>query len=694
MLLLVLAQPLQGPYEVNASDTIYVPGDFLTIQEAIDNASDGDTIIVSSNTYQENIIVNKRLTLQGAGKETTFIDGTQSGNAVKIHSDDVEVSGFTVFNSQFDGFDVDDVNNTHIHDCDIYNCDVGIGILRSNHTWIENCRIYDTENNGVFLTSSRNFLIQGCEIFNATIYSYLFPLELRNSHFGTIVDCNIYNNIRGGSLSSSNENRIENCNFFNNFNGLVCEDSNGVLIFDCSFYNNTIDGLYLGGSDNLRIIECHSYYNRDGFEMEGCDNVLLAKNQLHNNSEQGIELSWSDFVDVVDCEVYWNDDHGIQNYESEALLIQDTIIHSNKNGVQLSGSDFVSICNSSIYDNRQYGVFGYSCLGAYVRNSKIFGNVWDGIELSVSTFSFISSNFTDNVEKGCEIIQSNGRMNYCNIHDNDDWGSRSENSIVQAKYNWWGNETGPYHDTLNPTGTGDDVSPEFTDFDPWLLEPYTPTILISDLRCQLRQLNWSAIYPDQVTPKPLGCSAAWTSDWLASAFVTTKLPNLVEGLDTDSSFVDQVTGKAVGAPGTPILTFAGPFVNPIVKRAENSSTPDVDRAPVKFHSESGFFYFQLKDGTSIPNASLPVSVINKDQDLFVIERYVDGDGRLMMICYGFGWPGTYAAGKYFDKIVFPRLETFPHEWIIVKWEDTNGDGFVNNPGEGDTYNLIATGNLP
>ena len=32
-----------------------------------------------------------------------------------------------------------------------------------------------------------------------------------------------------------------------------------------------------------------------------------------------------------------------------------------------------------------------------------------------------------------------------------------------------------------------------------------------------------------------------------------------------------------------------------------------------------------------------------------------------------------------------------HGWVIVKCEDTNGDGFVNNPSDGDTYTVIAAG---
>jgi pectin methylesterase-like acyl-CoA thioesterase len=47
---------------VNAA-TIYVPDDYGTIQDAVDNATAGDTIIVRDGTYTENVHVNKSLTM-------------------------------------------------------------------------------------------------------------------------------------------------------------------------------------------------------------------------------------------------------------------------------------------------------------------------------------------------------------------------------------------------------------------------------------------------------------------------------------------------------------------------------------------------------------------------------------------------------------------------------------------------------
>jgi hypothetical protein len=200
------------------------------------------------------------------------------------------------------------------------------------------------------------------------------------------------------------------------------------------------------------------------------------------------------------------------------------------------------------------------------------------------------------------------------------------------------------------------------------------------------------IYPsDSSTAKPLGCGAAMVSDWLASMAVSTKLNSFTEGLDTEADFVDQATGEAMGLAGTGFVSFGGPFINPIVKYAESNSTPTADWAPIRFQNDVTSFRFIRSDGTTIQGANLPVTVINQDQDMFVIEVYRDGDGRNFMLCYGFGWKGTYAAGKYFDKIVYPSLNAYGYSWIIVKWEDTDGNGFVNNPADGDTYTLIASG---
>ncbi|MGD9131689.1 MAG: right-handed parallel beta-helix repeat-containing protein [Candidatus Bathyarchaeota archaeon] len=83
---------------VNAEvDTIVVPDDYGSIQEAIDDASDGDTVYVLEGTYHENLVVNKSISLLGENVDTTIIDGKPSEGyriPIKIECDNVSVSGF------------------------------------------------------------------------------------------------------------------------------------------------------------------------------------------------------------------------------------------------------------------------------------------------------------------------------------------------------------------------------------------------------------------------------------------------------------------------------------------------------------------------------------------------------------------------------------------------------------------------
>ena len=257
---------------------------------------------------------------------------------------------------------------------------------------------------------------------------------------------------------------------------------------------------------------------------------------------------------------------------------------------------------------------------------------------------------------------------------------------------WLGVDNDPPHNLRSYLGTIGNPGQPKEDEDYMIRCIVTPVSdRISDFSDLFSYNYVRMIYPSDNPSKPLDCGAAMVSDWTASAFIFTKLEYVTEGFDTNPGFVNQATGKALGDSGVGIISFGGPFVNPVVKYAESASTPAADRAPVKFHTDGDTFHFQYANGTNIPGAELPLAVINEDEDMFVIEVYEDADGRYVMLCYGFGWKGTYAAGKYFDTEIYPNLESYPYSWIIVKWEDSNENGFVNTTEGGDTYILVASG---
>ena len=73
----------------------------VTIQEAINEASPGDTIHVPAGIYFEHIIINKTVALVGESSSTTIIDGNNSGTLIQVASDNVSITGFRLQNSGY-----------------------------------------------------------------------------------------------------------------------------------------------------------------------------------------------------------------------------------------------------------------------------------------------------------------------------------------------------------------------------------------------------------------------------------------------------------------------------------------------------------------------------------------------------------------------------------------------------------------
>jgi hypothetical protein len=127
----------------------------------------------------------------------------------------------------------------------------------------------------------------------------------------------------------------------------------------------------------------------------------------------------------------------------------------------------------------------------------------------------------------CNNIQDNGALSNGILY----WGlyNATTNVTVTAKNQWWGGASGPYHSSLNPTGSGNAVS-NGVDFIPWRTTPCGPPppvaptnlMVTTTLQTQIN-LTWQDNSSDEsafyIERSPNG-STEWTQIATVEANVT------------------------------------------------------------------------------------------------------------------------------------------------------------------------------
>ena len=197
------------------------PGNYSRIQDAIDNASDGDTIYVFSGVYDGGLIVDKSIILKGENQENTFIEGTAGPghNGISIYSDGVYVTGFNI--QKVGNFWPDSAIHINSNDniiCNniITNNKFGIDIFESTNTIIsQNMIINQARYGGIYMRYSSNNNISGNIISNNNDAG----INLLDSYNNTIIENTISNHFWGGIVlldSSETSNIVYHNNLFNN----------------------------------------------------------------------------------------------------------------------------------------------------------------------------------------------------------------------------------------------------------------------------------------------------------------------------------------------------------------------------------------------------------------------------------------------------------------------------------------------
>jgi len=262
-------------------------GDFLYIQDAINNAPIGSIIFIKKGIYNEILNINKKLTIVGENRFTTIINPTSEENkyAIKLGVSDIIIKNLSISNSAngiyTTGIKVN-ADKTKILNCNIYENPIGIAIF-SNENLIDNCMFWNCRDEGIALIGTK---ISKCD-------------------YNFITNCTFFNNCDGIELQFSSNNLIENCSIYNNSHSgidAIISSNNKNLIKKCKIYDNTVNGIYLSSSFDNEIIKCIFWNNSDG-------NIIMSNDSITNIMIDNEEIEFSNQNDkLIDLDRENNED--------------------------------------------------------------------------------------------------------------------------------------------------------------------------------------------------------------------------------------------------------------------------------------------------------------------------------------------------------------------------------------------------
>lgn len=467
--------------------TIIVPDDFLTIQEAINNATNGDTIFVRNDTYYEHVVVNRSVSLVGEDVGTTIIDGSNTGHVFYIVSDDVRITDLTVKNS----------GNLSYPDLDagicldgrtgciisgnrfINNGFCGVSLLHSNQNTISHNNFSSEGWGGIhLLESSRNIVSRnmiadkygGVNGHVSSNYNNITENAISDSTYGMFWHASNFNNFCGNNLSiiavegiwlqdQVNYNVIAENSFLNNTVAIRLQGPN---------YYNTLSGNIITGSEYGIKIESNARFTN----ITG--NTIINSPESNDSWSAGIRLDSGSDTEIGQNIISRNY-YGILLYDfSPRVYVYENNITSNEFGLRVAsgGSNYLNVSENIIINNQGYGigVTGFGGASNYATISRnLIANNSDGIALGqYSDYNTILQNNISQNRYGFYIEYSTQNTIWRNnIVDNDQQVYVTTGPVnywddgYPAGGNFWSNHSsadlycGPFQNETGADGIGD-----------------------------------------------------------------------------------------------------------------------------------------------------------------------------------------------------------------------------------------------
>jgi parallel beta-helix repeat protein len=318
--------------------------DHFTIQAAADAANPGDTVFVYSGTYNEDVLINKSITLTGEDRDTTVINGTGTYNVVEITSDWVNVTELSITNSggdwDFAGVKLNGVNNCRILDSKIYsNGADGIRLYSSSNNFITNNSVYSNGLDGIYFWEYSNYNTINKNFISDNSHGVDILSWYEIPSYNEILDNIIADNTgRAIYLLSSTHNQIKNNNISNNGGGIYpwLGSSDNAISGNDVVGNDA--GIWIDASNNNGISNNLITKNNDGILLTQAGANGISSNIITNNNGYAFSFWMAGINDITNNLISYNN-YGFDLAESPENNIYGNIIIDNNFQAQDANND-------------------------------------------------------------------------------------------------------------------------------------------------------------------------------------------------------------------------------------------------------------------------------------------------------------------------------------------------------------------
>jgi parallel beta-helix repeat protein len=317
----------------NVISTFYVggvgPGNYTSIQDAINNASDRDTVYVYNGTYNESIMISCSIELLGENKTNTIIDAGDDYYGIWIAAEQSNISNFTIQNAWY-GIVYTLSNQSVIKDNCVNNTLWGIYLISSSSG-------FDVNNSGIGGSTIISNRIENNSIDNSMIgiqcegdYIFVGDNILNNSLEGIICESS-YSVISNNTIDTVSDYFIPG---LSGFLGIALWGDNGTI--EHNTVTDQFVGIYLYMNNNCSISTNTIYNSSSNFSgMNGIgiwiwtssNNNSINDNTI-NHSCIGINIS----LDSEDNLIYHN------NFINNTQNAYDDCDNTWDNGYPLGGN--------------------------------------------------------------------------------------------------------------------------------------------------------------------------------------------------------------------------------------------------------------------------------------------------------------------------------------------------------------------